>query len=454
MGDDGSIPLQLFVIALLTLINAFFAASEIAVLSVNDARMKKLAEDGNRKAKILLSFLNNSSKMLSTIQVGVTFSGFLASAVASDSFSERLANFIVQQFSWGVSYAGIIRTLSMALITILLSFFTLVFGELVPKRIAMKKSEKLALHAVGVLRFTSILFSPFVKLLTLSVNGILRLCRINPKDEEEEVTEEEIRLMVSEGQEQGVIDDDESAMINNILEFDEMTAADVMTHRTNLTALPCSATYQEVFDIACKERYSRIPVYEDSVDNIIGIIHIKDLLGMRDESSFDLSRIIRPVTYVAGTQSIDEVFRVLKEASTHLAVVVDEYGGTEGIVTMEDILEELVGNIRDEYDEEEEFEHPIVKVKDGEYIISGLAELDEVADELETDLPVDEYDTANGFAIGMLGEIPDEGTMPSFRYKDYDFKVLSSSEKIINSLKAVKIEEKADPHSSEEAEEA
>ena len=454
MGDDGSIPLQLFVIALLTLLNAFFAASEIAVLSVNDARMKKLAEDGNRKAKVLLSFLNNSSKMLSTIQVGVTFSGFLASAVASDSFSERLADFIVRQFSWGNSYVNIIRTFSMALITILLSFFTLIFGELVPKRIAMKKSETLALHSVGVLRFTSILFSPFVKLLTLSVNGILRLCRINPKDEEEEVTEEEIRLMVSEGQEQGVIDDDESTMINNILEFDEMTAADVMTHRTNLTALPSSATYQEVFDIACKERYSRIPVYEDSIDNIVGIIHIKDLLGMRDESSFDLSRIIRPVTYVAGTQSIDEVFRVLKEASTHLAVVVDEYGGTEGIVTMEDILEELVGNIRDEYDEEEEFEHPIVKVKDGEYIISGLAELDEVADELETDLPVDEYDTASGFAIGMLGEIPDEGTTPAFRYKDYDFKVLSSNEKIIHSLKAVKTEEKTDSHSPVRAEEA
>ncbi len=438
MGDDGSIPLQLLVIVFLTLLNAFFAASEIAILSVNDARMKKMAEDGNKKAKTLLSFLNNSSKMLSTIQVGVTFSGFLASAVASDSFSERLANFVIRQFSWGTSYAGLIRTISMALITILLSYFTLVFGELVPKRIAMKKSEKLALHAVGTLKFTSVIFSPFVKMLTLSVNGVLRLCRINPNDEEEEVTEEEIRLMVSEGQEQGVIDDNESEMINNILEFNDMTAADIMTHRTNLTALQKSATYREVFDVACNQRYSRIPVYEDSIDNIIGIIHIKDLLRMREESNFDLTRIIRPVTYVASTQNIDEVFRVLKEASTHLAVVVDEYGGTEGIVTMEDILEELVGNIRDEYDEDEEFEHPIVKVRDGEYIISGLAELDEVADALAVDLPLDEYDTASGFAIGLLGEIPDEGSTPEFEYEGYQFKVLSSSEKIINSLKAVK----------------
>lgn len=450
--DDGSIPLQLLIIVALTLLNAFFAASEIAILSVNDVRMKKLAEDGNKKAKTLLLFLNNSSKMLSTIQVGVTFSGFLASAVASDSFSERLASFICKLFSWGDAYAGVIRTVSMAVITILLSYFTLVFGELVPKRIAMKKSEKLALHSIGVLKFTSVLFSPFVKILTLSVNGILRLCRINPKDEEEEVTEEEIRLMVSEGQEQGVIDDEESEMINNILEFDEMTAADVMTHRTNITALPCTASYKEVFDTACNERYSRIPVYEDSIDNIIGIIHIKDLLGMRDESSFDLSRIVRPVTYVAGTQNIDEVFRVLKEASTHLAVVVDEYGGTEGIVTMEDILEELVGNIRDEYDADEEFEHPIVKVKDGEYVISGLAELDEVAEELEVELPIDEYDTASGFAIGILGEIPDEGSMPEFSYKDYTFKVLSSSEKIINSLKAIKTKAKTDQDLSEASE--
>lgn len=454
MGEDGSIPLQLFVIVCLTLLNAFFAASEIAILSVNDARMKKLAEDGNKRAKLLLSFLNNSSKMLSTIQVGVTFSGFLASAVASDSFAERFASFLMNQFTWAAFYAGIVRTVSMALITILLSYFTLVFGELVPKRIAMKKSEKLALHSVGALRFTAVLFSPFVKLLTLSVNGILRLLRINPKDEEEEVTEEEIRLMVSEGQEQGVIDDDESEMINNILEFDEMTAADVMTHRTNITALSKTATYQEVFDIACNERYSRLPVYEESIDNIIGIIHIKDLLGMRDEEHFELSRIIRSVTYVAGTQPIDEVFRVLKEARTHLAVVVDEYGGTEGIVTMEDILEELVGNIRDEYDEAEAFEHPIVKVKDGEFIISGLAELDEVAEELDTELPVDEYDTASGFAIGMLGEIPMEGTMPEFSYRNYTFKVLASSEKIINSLKAVRKEETSDHSGQEEAEEA
>ena len=440
MGDDGSIPLQLFIILLLTLLNAFFAASEIAILSVNDAKIKKMAENGNKKAKTLLSFLNNSSKMLSTIQVGVTFSGFLASAVASDSFAIRIANFFIRTFSWGADYAGIIRPLSMALITVVLSYFTLVFGELVPKRIAMKKSEKLALHAIGILRFTAILFSPFVKILTFSVNGVLSLFHINPKDEEDEVTEEEIRLIVSEGQEQGILDDDESEMINNILKFDDRTAADVMTHRTNLTALSSKSTYQEVLDVACNERYSRIPVYESSIDNIIGIIHIKDLLGIRNEKQFHLKQILRPVTYVAGSQPIDEVLHVLQEANTHLAVVVDEYGGTQGIITMEDILEELVGNIRDEYDEEEEYEHPIVEVADGEFIISGQAELDEVADQLKEDLPVDEYDTASGFAIGILGEIPEEGTAPEFSYKGYDFQVLASNEKTIDSLKAIKRE--------------
>ena len=442
MGDDGSIPLQFLVIVLFIFLNAFFSIGETALVSGSNSRIKKLAEDSHSKNKIL-----------SAIQIGITFSGLLVSAIASDSFSERLSDHIIKQFSIDAPGTHIIKAISMLLITLLLSYVILVFGVLIPKHIAIKKGDQIARHSMWALKATAIIFAPFVKILTHSVNGILRLLRMNTKAEEEEVTEEEIRLMVSEGQEQGVIDDAESEMINNILEFDEMTAADVMTHRTNLTALPCTATYQEVFDTACHERYSRIPIYDDSIDNIIGIIHIKDLLGMRDEESFDLSRIIRPVTYVAGTQNIDEVFRVLKEASTHLAVVVDEYGGTEGIITMEDILEELVGNIRDEYDEEEEFEHPIVKVREGEYIISGLAELDEVAEELNADLPVDEYDTASGFAIGILGEIPDEGTTPEFSYQGYTFKVLSSNEKIINSLKAVKIKETTNlsPSEAEEA---
>lgn len=259
MGDDGSIPLQLLVIVFLTFLNAFFASSEIALLSVNDAKIKKMAESGNKKAAYIVSFLNNSSKFLSTIQVGVTFSGFLSSAFAADSFADRISAFMIEKFPSWSGYAGLINTISVALITLLLSYFTLVFGELVPKRIAMKKTEKLALTAIGPLRVTAKIFAPFVKVLTLSVNGVLRLIHINPEDDEEEVTEEEILLMVSEGQEQGIIDDNESKMINNILEFNDLTAEDVMTHRTSLVALSKDASYDEVFKKACDERYSRIP---------------------------------------------------------------------------------------------------------------------------------------------------------------------------------------------------
>ncbi|MBE7056520.1 MAG: HlyC/CorC family transporter [Ruminococcaceae bacterium] len=451
MGDDGSIPLQLTIIVLLTLLNAFFAASEIAIISVNDARIEKLAQEGNKKAKKLLSFLTNSGKMLSTIQVGVTFSGFLASAVASDSFADRIVNFTTVNFSWAENHPDLIRTISMALITILLSYFTLVFGELVPKRIAMKKSEKLALYAAGALKFTSKLFAPFVALLTFSVNVVLRLFRINPDEEEEEVTEEEILLMVNEGQEQGVLEDNETEMINNVLEFNDLTAAEAMTHRTAITALPWDATYEEVFDVACNEKYSRIPVYEGSIDDIKGIIHIKDLLNVRSKENFNIGKIIRPVPYVAGTQNLDEVFDILNKSNSHMAVVVDEYGGTEGIITMEDILEELVGNIRDEYDEAEENEHPVVKISEDEFIITGLAELDEVAENLGIDLPVDEYETASGFAIGMLEEIPDEGSFPEFEYGNYTFKVLSNTEKLISSLKATRNPDKEIIEDEEEA---
>ncbi len=435
-GDDSTIPLQLLLVVILTLINAFFASAEIAILSVNDIKIEKMAEDGNKKAKKLLAFLKNSSKMLSTIQVGVTFSGFLASAIISNSFAEKLVMLIVENFVWANDYRTFIKAVVMVLITLILSYFTLVFGELVPKRLAMKKSEKIALESAGLIKFASVVFSPFVGFLTLSVNLILRLFRINPDDDEEEVTEEEILLMVNEGQEQGVLDDIESEMINNVLEFNDSTASEVMTHRTAITALKDDATYEEVFDTACNERYSRIPVYSESLDNIKGIIHIKDLLAMRNKEDFDLQRILRPVSYVAGTQTLDEVFTTLKDSNSHIAVVVDEYGGTEGIITMEDILEELVGNIRDEYDDAEEFDHPIVKVKDGEYIISGLADLEEVAEVLEDELPTDEYDTASGFAISLLGEIPDQGSCPEFVYGKYTYKILSSTEKIISSLKA------------------
>ena len=449
MSDDGSIPiqilsatstssgniaLQIFLIIFLVFLNAFFASSEIALLSVNDTKLKKEAENGNKKSARLLKIVENPSKFLSTIQVGVTFSGFLNSAVASSSFADIITAKLASSWSFAASHTTMINTICIVVITMILSFITLVFGELVPKRYAMKYSDKVAKSSVKPLKFTGILFSPFIKIVTLSVNGVLRLVGINPNEDTEEVTEEEILLMVNEGQEKGVIGDDESEMISNILEFDDKTAMDVMTHRTEIAAINITDDYDKILDTAVTERYSRFPVYETSIDNIIGIIHIKDLLRV-NKDTFNLNDIMRMPSYVPESQKIDDVFDALKDNNTHMAVVVDEYGGTAGIVTMEDILEELVGNIRDEYDEEEVIENTIEKIADDTYIVEGLMEIDNINDQLSIEIPNDEYETISGLVIALLGEIPEENENPEIDFDRYTFTVLKSNEKIIELVK-------------------
>ena len=248
--------------------------------------------------------------------------------------------------------------------------------------------------------------------------------------------------MVNEGQEKGVIGDDESEMINNIFEFDDKTAMDVMTHRTEIAAINIKDTFEHVIDMAAEERYSRFPVYDSNVDNIIGIIHIKDLLKV-NKDTFNLNTIMRSPSFVPESQKIDDVFNILKDNNTHMAIVVDEYGGTAGLVTMEDILEELVGNIRDEYDEAEEIENNIEQIDDATYIVDGLMEIDYINDELDLDLPTDEYETISGLIIALLGEIPEEEEHPEIDYKNYKFSVLDSNEKIIKAVK-IKVNEIAD----------
>ena len=240
--------------------------------------------------------------------------------------------------------------------------------------------------------------------------------------------------MVNEGQEKGVIGDDESEMISNILEFDDKTAMDVMTHRTEIAAINVTDDYDKILDTAVTERYSRFPVYETSIDNIIGIIHIKDLLRV-NKDTFNLNDIMRMPSYVPESQKIDDVFDALKDNNTHMAVVVDEYGGTAGIVTMEDILEELVGNIRDEYDEEEVIENTIEKIADDTYIVEGLMEIDNINDQLSIEIPNDEYETISGLVIALLGEIPEENENPEIDFDRYTFTVLKSNEKIIELVK-------------------
>lgn len=464
MSDDGSIPLQIlsasvstsgsdialqiFLIIFLIFLNAFFASSEIALLSVSDTKLRKEAENGDKKSALLLKIVENPSKFLSTIQVGVTFSGFLNSAVASSSFADIITAKLASNWEFAALHTTMVNNICIVVITILLSFVTLVMGELVPKRYAMKYSERVAKTSVKPLKFTGIIFSPFIKIVTLSVNGVLKLIGINPNDDTEDVTEEEILLMVNEGQEKGVIGDDESEMINNIFEFDDKTAMDVMTHRTEIAAINITDDYDKVLNIAVEERYSRFPVYETSLDNIIGIIHIKDLLKV-DKETFDLHKIMRMPSYVPESQKIDDVFDVLKDTNTHMVVVVDEYGGTAGIVTMEDILEELVGNIRDEYDEEEVIENTVEKIAEDTYIVAGLMEIDDINDQLEIEIPNDEYETISGLVIALLGEIPEEDENPEIDYDRFTFTVLKSNEKIIELVK-IKVNSPADSEEKSE----
>lgn len=464
MTDDGSIPLQvlsatnvsggtlalqILLIIFLTALNAFFAASEIALLSVNDSKLKKESENGNKKSTLLLKIVENPSKFLSTIQVGVTFSGFLNSAVASNSFANIITDALASTWNFAASHRGTINTVSIVVITLLLSFLTLVFGELVPKRYAMKNSDKVAKFSVKILHFTGVIFSPFIKVVTVSVNFILRLMGINPDEDDDEVTEEEILLMVNEGQEKGLIGDEESEMINNIFEFDDKSATDIMTHRTEIAAIKLGDSFENIINYVTEERYSRFPVYENNIDNIIGIIHIKDLLKV-DSNNFDINSIMRTPTFVPESQKIDDLFDVLRDTNTHMVIIVDEYGGTAGIVTMEDILEELVGNIRDEYDEEEVIENTIEHAGEDTYIVDGLMEIDYINDELDIELPSDEYETISGLVIALLGGIPEEDEHPELECGNYTFTVLKSNEKIIERV-MIKIKEL--PTNDEEADE-
>jgi len=428
---------ELLVLIILIVLNAFFAASEIALISMNDTKLKLMAEEGNKRAVLLKKLVDEPSKFLATIQIGITLAGFFASAFAADNFSERLVDLIKLT---GVPIPdSILKNVSVILITIVLSYFSLVFGELVPKRVAMKKAESIAMLVASPLNFLSSVTSPFVKFLTFSTNTIVRIFGIDPNKEEDNVTEEEIRMMVDVGEEKGAIDETEKEMINNIFEFNNKVVSEIMTHRTEISALPVDATLDEVIELINTEKYSRIPVYEDTIDNIIGIMHSKYLIKYiaegGDRDNFDLRNLIRKPYYVPTSKRTDELFKELQRQRIHMAVIIDEYGGTAGIVTLEDLLEEIVGNI---FDEDDEVEKEIEKIDENTFIINGTTSLDTVRDYLEVDLPTDDYDTLSGFLIGQLGRIPEENDKPSIEFNGLVFKIDKVDEKRVAKVKVCK----------------
>ncbi len=348
---------QLLLQVVLIALNAFFASTEIAVISLNANKIRRLAEEGDKKAKQMLKMVETPAGFLSTIQIGITLAGFLGSAFAADNFASKLTDWMVSVQGFTAVSPDTLNTIAVIIITLILSYFTLVFGELVPKRIAMQRPEKVARASASVITVLSVVMKPIIWLLSVSTNGILRLLRMNPNQKEDEVTEEEIRLMVDIGEEKGAIEPTEKEMIENIFEFNNTTARDVMTHRTDVIAIQRDETEEDILQLIQESGLSRFPVYDEDIDDIIGILNTRAyLLNLRSDAPKSLERLLRPAHCVPESVHTDVLFRSMQKSKDHIAVVVDEYGGTSGIVTMEDLLEEIVGNIYDEYDPQDEQE--------------------------------------------------------------------------------------------------
>ena len=418
--------IDLLVVFFFVLINAFFSGTEMAVISLNDAKMHKMAEDGNKKAKRIVKYIDTPGSFLATIQVGVTLAGFLSSAFAANNFARQLAVTVdpAGQYAW-------METLWTIVITVILSFFSLVLGELVPKRIAQNFPEKWAFAVTGIVNFFSVFLRPFVIVLTASTNGILRLFKIDPNKNDKIVTEEEIRMMVDVGSESGNIEDTEKEMIENVFEFNDKEVAEIMTHRKKIVSLPIDAEYDEVMKTAREEKFTRIPVYRETIDDIEGILHIKDLLGITppdNDHPFILTKYIRDPLVVHETRKISSLFSEMKNSGMQMAVIVDEYGGTMGICTIEDILEELVGNISDEFDEDDD---ELVRLSNGDYIVAGDMTLSDLEDAVGVELTDDEYDTISGLVLSQLDRVPEEREKPVVHYKNLDIKVLKVAENAI-----------------------
>lgn len=393
-------------------INAFFAAAEIAVVSLSETKLRHQAENGDKKAAKLLKMVLEPSGFLSTIQIAITLAGFLGSAFAADNFSDPLVDLIVNKWGFTAIPAGTLNTLCVVFITLILSYFTLVFGELVPKRVAMKKPDTVARAVCGVIGGVAVVVKPVVWLLTKSVNGLLRLFDIDPAADEENVTEDEIRMMVDMGEEKGAIEGNERDMIENIFEFNNMTAADCMTHRTDVTALQVEETTEEILRVIVESGLSRFPVYGEDLDDVLGTVTTRDfLLAQSSGSGKTLREMLRPAYFVPESVRTDVLFRDMQTKKIHLAIVVDEYGGTSGLITMEDLLEEIVGNIYDEYDPA--LPQDIQRLGENQYRIAGSAELEAINEALRVSLPTEEeYDTLGGLIYSRLDTIPKDGTHP------------------------------------------
>lgn len=423
---------QLLFLLILTIANAFFAGAEMATVSVNKNKIKIFAEDGNKNALLLQELLKEPTRFLSTIQVAITLSGFLASASAATSFSYPLS---VIMTKLGIPYG---ETIAIVLVTIILSFFTLVFGELVPKRIALQKAETISLFTVKPILFISKLTSPFIKFLSLSTNFILQILGMKAENLEENISKEEIKSMIEAGQANGVFNETEKEMINSIFEFDDILASEIMIPRTDVYSIKIDVPINEYLDELLATKHSRIPVYEEDIDNIIGILYIKDLILEARNKGFeniDIRSILHKPYLVPESKNIDTLFKEMQKSKKYIAILIDEYGGFSGIVTMEDLVEEVMGNIDDEYDDSEP---KLEKIDNHTYLIDGLYSIDNLIENLDINIISKNHNTISGYLINLLGEIPDDTFLnKEIKVNNIIFKIKNIKENRIDKIELI-----------------
>lgn len=442
---NGQIISNLFFLAFLTLVNAFFSCTEMAVVSVNKNRMGMLAEKGNKKAKLILKLLEEPTNFLSTIQVAITLSGFFASASAATNFSFVVENWLNP---FNIPYT---KEISLVLVTVVLSFFTLVFGELVPKRVALQRAESIALFSVKIVYLISKIVLPFIKLLSFSTNLVLKILGVNLENIEEKVSEEEIKSLIEVGQRHGVFNETEKEMITSVLSFDNKIAREIMIPRKNVYSINIDTPLTNYLDELLEEKHSRIPVYQGDKDNIVGILYLKDFIVEARKNGFEnvnISSIMKKPYFVLENKNIDVLFKEFQKRKIFMAILVDEYGSFVGIVTMEDIIEEVMGNIQDVYDEEDPL---LEKLSEYTYLVDGFYSLNDLNSKLGLKIDNDEFDTVSGFVIDLIGRIPEENEKLQVNYKNLSFQILSVKEKCIDKIKITISPEIVEETSEEES---
>lgn len=429
VSDMEKIIGQIIIIVILTMVNAFFSCAEMAMVSSNKNKIRRLAEDGKKSAKLVINFLEEPTKFLSTIQVAITLAGFFSSASAASGLSNPLGIYLASK---NIPYGS---QISLITVTLLLSYFTLVFGELVPKKVALQKPEAISMFCVKPIKAVSKIAAPFIKLLTFSTNLITIPFGIKEGNTEEILSREELISLVNEGQAHGVLNKKEKEMINSIMEFDEKIAKEIMTPRINVFAIDIAEPKEEYLEELMKTKYTRIPVYEEDIDNLIGMLYIKDFLKeavKRGYKNVDVKTIMKKPYLVPESKIIKDLFRDLQLSKKQIAVLIDEYGGFAGIVTMEDLVEEVMGDIEDEYDT---VHFKLKRIDDNTYLIDGMATIDELNNKLDLQLYSENYDTISGFLIDHMGSIPQENDDRTIEIDHLVFKLESVKNKRIDKVK-------------------